>query len=73
MFHRVAVFDAFVIIVIVAAAVVAAVCLIAAVIFAFRSISTSPPGGNQVDGLPPVCSKLLDLELLWCDCRPAYR
>ena len=60
MFHRVAVFDAIVTVVIVAAAVVIAVRLIVAVLLDFRSISTSPPGGNQVDGLPPVCSKLLD-------------
>ena len=28
-----------------------------------QSISTSPPGGNQVDGLPPVFSNLVDLGL----------
>ena len=56
MFHRVAVFDAVVNVVIVAAVVVSADRLIVAVLLDFRSISTSPPGGNQVDGLPPVCS-----------------
>ena len=56
MFHRIAVFDAVINAVIVAAVLVSADRLIVAVLLDFRSISTSPPGGNQVDGLPPVCS-----------------
>ena len=27
--------------------------------------STSPPGGNMVDGLPPVCIRPLGCRVLW--------
>ena len=70
MFHRGIVFDVVVVVVVVVAAAVAlvAVCLTFSL---WKSISTSPPGGNQVDGLPPVCSNLLTRSYLCSSGRPS--